>query len=183
VTSEPIPYEKPDAVSEFNEEYDVIVVGGEPEGVAAAVSAARNGAKTLLIESRAELGGLFTYGMLNFLDIPQGEDGKSVSKGIYEEWHKLAKAGNAFGIKEAKAAFKKLVDGEDNLTLTSETEVMDAILNDMKITGVKLKNKYGEFEVTGKTLIDATQDADFAVMAGAPYFVGGEDIGIQDKKM
>ena len=58
--------------NQIAKEYDVIVIGGEPEGVAAAVSAARNGAKTLLVEKREELGGLFTYGMLNFLDIPQG---------------------------------------------------------------------------------------------------------------
>src|SRR5690625_1831810 len=74
-------------LAEFSDTYDVIVVGGEPEGVAAAVSAARNGAKTLIIEHRDAFGGLFTYGFLNFLDIPQGEDGASVSKGIYEEWH------------------------------------------------------------------------------------------------
>ena len=103
---------------DFDLEYDVMVIGGEPEGVAAAVSAARNGSNTLLVESREELGGLFTYGMLNFLDIPQGEDGKSVSRGIYEEWHHLVGGGNAFGITEAKAAFKKLVDEEENITLS-----------------------------------------------------------------
>ncbi|SOC34886.1 FAD-dependent oxidoreductase [Ureibacillus acetophenoni] len=183
VTSEPIPYEKPDAVSEFNEEYDVIVIGGEPEGVAAAVSAARNGAKTLLIESRAELGGLFTYGMLNFLDIPQGEDGKSVSRGIYEEWHALVGGGNAFGIEQAKAAFKKLVDEEKNLTLSANTEVMEPIMEGNTVIGVKVKNEHGEFKISGKAFIDATQDAEFAAMSKVPYFVGGEDIGIKDKKM
>ena len=49
--------------------YDVIVVGGDPEGVTSAVSAARNGAKTLLLSSEDGLGGLFTYGMLNTLDM------------------------------------------------------------------------------------------------------------------
>ena len=60
-------YEVPIVPSSIDEQYDVIVISGEPEGVAAAVSAARNGAKTLLIEEKEELGGLFTYGMLNFL--------------------------------------------------------------------------------------------------------------------
>src|SRR5690625_4785505 len=47
-------------IDENDSHYDVVVIGGEPEGVAAAVSAARNGAKTILIEKRADLGGLFT---------------------------------------------------------------------------------------------------------------------------
>lgn len=176
-------YEKPTAQKTFDKEYDVIVIGGEPEGVAAAVSAARNGAKTLLIEKREELGGLFTYGMLNFLDIPQGANKESVSKGIFREWHQMVGGGNAFGIEEAKAAFKKLADQEENLTLTTATEVKKAVKTNHQVTGVKIKNAHGKFEVQGKTFIDATQDADFAVMAGAPYFVGGEDIGIANKKM
>ncbi|MFZ3578975.1 FAD-dependent oxidoreductase [Virgibacillus sp. DJP39] len=163
--------------------YEVIVIGGEPEGIAAAVSAARNGAKTLLINERKELGGLFTYGMLNYLDIPQGGDGESVSKGIFEEWHKLVGGGNAFGISEAKATFKKLVVEEPNITLLTETKVLDSVVKDNKVEAVKIKNKNGEYEIKGKTFIDATQDADFAVLSGAPYFVGGEDIGIEDKKM
>lgn len=176
-------YEKPTLTDDIAEEYDVIVIGGEPEGVAAAVSAARNGAKTLLIEKREELGGLFTYGMLNFLDIPQGEDGKSVSRGIYEEWHKLVGGGNAFGITEAKAAFQKLVDAESNLTLLTETQVLESMLEGNRVVGVRVKNQNGEFDIKGTTFIDATQDADFASFSNVPYFTGGEDIGIKDKKM
>lgn len=166
-----------------DEQYDVIVIGGEPEGVAAAVSAARNGAKTLLIESRKDLGGLFTYGMLNFLDIPQGENGESVSKGIFKEWHAMVGGGSAFGIQKAKDAFKQLVDNEENLTLLTDTTVDEAVVQNNKVEAIKLSNEKGKFEVKGKAFIDATQDADFAVMSGAPFFTGGEDIGIKDKKM
>lgn len=176
-------YKKPALINDLETEYDVIVIGGEPEGVAAAVSAARNGAKTLLVEKREELGGLFTYGMLNFLDIPQGEDGESVSKGIFQEWHSLVGRGNAFGILEAKAAFKKMIDDEPNITLAVKTDVLKSISKGNQVTAVKLKNKNGEFEVKGKAFIDATQDADFAAMSDVPYFIGGEDIGIKDKKM
>lgn len=169
--------------NDLDKEYDVIVIGGEPEGVAAAVSAARNGAKTLLVEKRDDLGGLFTYGMLNFLDIPQGEDGQSVSKGIFQEWHALVGSGNAFGIEEAKDAFRKLVTEEPNLTVLTSTNVRNSILENNRVTEVELSNKNGTFTIKGKTFIDATQDADFSVMSKAPYFIGGEDIGIQDKKM
>lgn len=171
------------ASQSIQQEYDVIVVGGEPEGVAAAVSAARNGAKTLLVEKRAELGGLFTYGMLNFLDIPQGETGESVSKGIFQEWHRLVGGGSAFGISEAKAAFKKLVVNEPNLTWLAETNVLGPVMEGKRVAGIKLQNHNGEYEIKARAFIDATQDADFAVMTGAPYFIGGDDIHSKNSKM
>ena len=49
----------------LNEEYDVIVCGGGPSGVTAAISAAREGAKTLLLESTGCLGGMSTNGLVN----------------------------------------------------------------------------------------------------------------------
>jgi len=167
----------------IKEEYDVIVIGGEPEGVAAAVSAARNGAKTLLIEKRKDLGGLFTFGMLNFLDIPQGEDGRSVSKGIFEEWHNLVGGTSVFDIERAKSAFRQMIKKERNITLLTESQVVNAIKEGTKVVAVDIKNESGVLRIRGKSFIDATQDGDFAVIAGAPYFIGGEDINVEDKKM
>jgi len=178
-----VSYEKPIPNKTIDEEYDVIVIGGEPEGVAAAVSSARNGAKTLLVEKREELGGLFTYGMLNFLDIPRNDAKQTVSTGIFKEWHSLVGGKDSFGVLDAKAAFKKLVDDEPNLTLSVQTEVVNANLDSNQLTSVKLKNENGTFVVKGKSFIDATQDADFATMSKVPFFVGGEDIGIKDKRM
>ena len=175
-------YTVPQAIELKETEYDVVVIGTEPEGVAAAVSAARNGAKTLLIDPRQELGGLFTYGMLNFLDIPQGEDGKTVSEGIFKEWHAMVGNNSAFGIEEAKAAFLKLVQDEENITLSVLTDVTNVNVENNTIKSITVKNEYGEYEVFSPSFVDATQDADFAVMAGAPYFIGGEDLNI-DKKM
>lgn len=48
--------------------FDVVVVGGGPAGVAAAISAARNGAKTVLIESLGALGGMSTNGLVSIFD-------------------------------------------------------------------------------------------------------------------
>ena len=55
---------------------------------------------------RQELGGLFTYGMLNFLDIPRDGHNNSISEGIFKEWHELVRGKDAFGIVGAMAAFK-----------------------------------------------------------------------------
>lgn len=176
-------YETPVTLQTFDNEYDVIVIGGEPEGVAAAVMAARSGSKTLLIEKREDLGGLYTFGMLNFLDIPKSENQRNISRGVFKDWHDLVGNGNGFDIEDAKAAFKQLVYAEENLTLAVNTTVNNPVMHDQTVTGIEVENQYGAFQISGKVVIDATQDADFAVMAQAPYFVGGKDIGIEDKKM
>lgn len=177
-------YIPPESNPEIIEEYDVIVIGGEPEGVAAAVSAARNGANTLLIEKRDGLGGLLTYGMLNYIDMVYGIEGEHAIGGIFEEWHHLVGRDDAFDIELGKSAFLKLVEDEENLTLLLETETQEAIVNEhSQVTGVKIENENGNQKVAGKRFIDATQDADFAVMAGAPYFTGGGDINLEDRRM
>ncbi|MCF6410115.1 FAD-dependent oxidoreductase [Pseudalkalibacillus salsuginis] len=165
-------------------DYEVIVIGGEPEGVAAAVSAARNGAKTLLIEEREGLGGLLTFGMLNFLDIANDSKGHNANAGIFNEWHELVGGKVAFDIERGKKAFLTLTDNEENLTVALDTELTDVQLNNKgKLETVTVKNAQGVHTLNAKRFIDSTQDGALAVMAGAPFFVGREDIGIEDSRM
>lgn len=175
-----LPYEKNITESE----YDVIVVGGDPEGVAAAVAAARNGARTLLIEHRDGLGGLMTYGMLNFIDYDFDMNGQIANEGIFKEWHQLVGGDVVFDIETAKKAFLKLVQDEELITLSLETTVVEPIMSDSgtEILGVVAQDENGQHEYYAKRLIDATQDADLAAMANVPYFIGGADINL-DRKM
>ncbi|MBM6619067.1 FAD-dependent oxidoreductase [Bacillus suaedaesalsae] len=165
--------------------FDVIVVGGEPEGVAAAVASARNGAKTLLIEKRDGLGGVMTYGMLNFIDFSFDMNGEIANAGIFEEWHKLVGGEVSFDIKSGKDAFLYLIQKEKNISLSLTTELDGVILdNDGKsVLGVKVVDENGHHTYYAKRFIDSTQDAELAVEAGVPYFVGGEDIGEKEKNM
>ena len=155
--------------------YDVIVVGGEPEGIAAAVSAARNGLKTLLIEDDYALGGLMTLGQLNFLDMNHGPKDELLTRGIFEEFYKAM--GNAFDIEEAKKYFLNLVQKEKNITLKLNTAFVEPIMEGSKIVGVRVKEKSEVKEYLGLRVIDATTDADVAAAAGVPYTIGAEDYG------
>ena len=161
--------------------YDLIVMGGEPEGIAAAVSAARNGLKTLLLEDDEALGGLMTLGKLNFLDMNYGPKKELLTQGIFQEFYK--KLGNAFDVEEAKKYFLNLVQNEQNITLKLNTSFLEPILEDNKIVGVKVKEK-GEIKgYRAPRIIDASVDADVAAAAGVPYTVGAEDYGRKDKLM
>lgn len=157
--------------------YDVIVVGGEPEGVAAALSAARNGLKTLLLEDDAALGGLMTLGELNFLDMNHGPKHELLTRGIFEEFYN--DLGNAFDLEEAKQYFLNKVRKEKNITLLLNTKVVAPIMEGNIIKGVVTETSGAKEtkEYLGLRVIDATVDADVAAAAGVPYTIGGEDYG------
>ena len=71
------------AMNRTRKDYDIVVLGAGPGGLAAALAAARNGAKVLLAEKNGYLGGNMTLGLplLGFLD----KDGRTVIRGIAQE--------------------------------------------------------------------------------------------------
>lgn len=162
--------------------YDVIVVGGEPEGVAAAVSAARNGLKTLLLENDGALGGLMTLGELNFIDMCEGRDGTLLTQGIFKEFYD-AVGGSAFDITEAKNTFLTMVTNEPNLTLRLNAKSPEPVLDGQRIAGITVKENGQAVTYTAQRVIDATVDADIAAASGVPYTFAGEDIGEKDRQM
>lgn len=169
----------PSATYPKGQYYDVIVVGGEPEGVAAAIAAARLGARTLLLEKRSGLGGLMTFGKLNSIDMNYGPRGELLTRGVFEEFFKKID-GDSFDVAQAKKAFHQMVEGEQNITLLLNTKFVTPVMSPEgdKILGVEV-DKAGEqlFFYAGR-IIDATQDADVAAATGVPYTIGSEDIGI-----
>ena len=163
-------------------DYDVIVVGGDPEGVCAAVSSARNGLKTLLIEDDEALGGLMTLGKLNFIDICESRDGTILTQGLFMEFYN-AVGGTAFDVETAKQFFYDWVNNEENATLKLNTAFIEPVMDGNKIVGVVVEEDGQQVTYTASRVIDATVDADVAAAAGAPYTIAGEDIGEKDRHM
>ncbi len=158
--------------------YDVIVIGTDPEGIAAAVSSARNGMKTLLIDNRKRLGGLMTVGGLNTIDMNYNPQGELITRGIFEEFFEQIE-GDSFVVKTAENVFNKMVNEEENIVLAMETEIIDVIMNGNLIIGINaIKNEKSK-SYYGDRIIDATQNADIAYMAGVPYSIGMEDYGVE----
>ena len=163
-------------------DYDIIVFGGEPEGVTAAVSAARNGMKTLLICEDEALGGLMTLGWLNFIDICEGRDGTMLTGGIFKEFYDKV-GGTAFDIEKAKSVFLEMVENEPTLDLKLSCSLVEPIMEGNEIKGLVIKEDGEEVSYTSSVVIDATADADLAVVTGVPYTFAGEDIGEKDRQM
>lgn len=168
--------------ADIAEKYDVIVYASEPEGVSAAVSAARNGMKTLLLSEDSALGGLMTLGELNFIDMCEGRDGTSLVEGIFREFYDMV-GGSAFDITEAKNAFLTLCENEENLTLRTSSHLIAPLLDGDNLLGVKMREEDGEKEYYAQVIIDASADADLAALSGVPYTFAGEDIGEKDRQM
>ena len=161
--------------------YDIIVVGGEPEGIAAAVSSARNGMKTLLIEQGNALGGLMTLGRLNFLDMNYDPDKNLLTRGIFKEFYD--ELGNGFDIEEAKKYFYNLVTKEENISLKVNIDFLEPLMKDDVVIGVRV-NENGEIiDYYGARIIDATVDADVAAATGVPYTIGAADYGKKGELM
>ena len=163
-------------------DYDVIVVGSDPEGIAAALSVARNGMKTLLLSKDATPGGLYTLGALNFIDIPETRDGKTLVAGIYKEFVDQV-GGSGFDIVHAANVFHDMLTGEENLTVRYSSVFKEPVMNGTTITGVVATEGDKDVTYTAPYVIDATQDGDVAAASGAPYTFAGEDIGERDREM
>jgi len=164
-------------------DYHVIVVGGEPEGVAAALAAARNGMKTLLVEKDDCLGGLVTLGMLNFIDKYNAPNGDVIVRGIFEEFDKALISGCAVDNEAAKKWFMKKCNKEPNLTVLLNTEITAPIMNGNTITGLEVRTRHSSDKIESRSIlsrcvIDATADADIAALAGVPYTDGADDYGV-----
>ncbi|MBQ4090046.1 MAG: FAD-dependent oxidoreductase, partial [Clostridia bacterium] len=169
---------------------DVLVCGGGIAGIAAALAAARQGAKVLLLEREYALGGLATLGLITiYLPICDGK-GRQVSFGLAEELLRLSVkhgpesskmnpwlAGGSGEelIKErfitkynpwlyAIEAEKLLL--ENGVEILYGTIACAAMTEAGKITHVVIENKSGRSAVAVKSVVDATGDADVCALAG-----------------
>lgn len=176
----------------IRERYDVAVLGGGPGGIGAAVAAARNGARTLLIEQQGFLGGAATA-MLVYPFMPHwaavktwGRPIRPVVGGIYQEI--LARLEAAGGLSGPGETASVLFDDEllkivlDDLTDEAGVEVVfHATLtgvhtagqgDNRRIDSIEIYHKGGRETIEAAVFVDSTGDADLAALAGVPAQIG-----------
>ena len=154
--------------------FDVIVVGSEPEAIAAAVAAAESGADTLLLSEDRRLGGLFVLGQLNVLDLRTQP--LNLQQGLFERWWELVGRGHSFDVERAEMAFERLL-ADAGVTVRLGVGPITPVVAAGRVTGVATEG----VAYPAAQVIDGTADMDFAAAAGAPYSVGFSSIGLDER--
>ena len=174
-------------------DFDVLVVGGGPAGLAAAVSAARHGAHTLLVERYGFLGGMGTAGgVTNFAGL-YGKRGGVMQQMVHGVADELLQRIDVLGGLNAPqdglqgrirvrsydvAAYKCAADG---LLLDAGVQLLfhawaAGVVMDVApaggIAAVLIETKSGRMAVRAQQVIDCSGDADIAHFAGVPYTLG-----------
>ncbi len=176
------------------DEYDLVVSGGGPGGVAAAISAARLGVKVLLVEALGCLGGTGTSGLVcswtNMSDgnnmLVQGlfleiltkmqEKRGLIRKGDPISWGSVLHASTGINAEVLKIILDDLCL-EAGVDILFATRVIDADIDaeNKNVKGVVIQHIEGYHYVPAKSFIDATGDATLANMCGVPSREAGRD--------
>ncbi|GAF02140.1 FAD-dependent oxidoreductase [Saccharicrinis fermentans] len=152
---------------------DVLVVGGGMAGISAAVSSARNGVKTILIQDRPVLGGNASSEMrITVNGAPQERETGIVEEILIENW--VHNKQQSYPVWDH--VLYNYVTRQPNLQLILNTQAVDVLLNDNVIKAVKCWGLTNETETTiyAKQFIDCSGDGLMAAMTGAEYRTGRE---------
>lgn len=160
---------------------DVVVCGGGPAGVSAAIAAARTGAKTVLLEGHGALGGIWTSGLLSWIIDAGGKPG--IMKEIIERLDKKGARRQSLGedFTYDPEAMKLLLEEmccEAGVIVQLHTRVCSAAVDESGRLALALtESKSGRQAWAAACFIDATGDGDLAAQAGCGFALGRPDSG------
>jgi hypothetical protein len=167
-------------------ESDVVVAGGGPSGLIAAIASARAGAKTTLVEQYGFLGGMATAASVGPFS-PFHYDDQQITMGIPQELvERLMASGGStghlkcvpeYGSGSYMAYFDREVYKQVAFDMVQEAGVRlllhsfvgGTVVDGKRVRGIQVANKSGFMQVLGKVTVDATGDGDVSARAGAEF--------------
>lgn len=166
----------------LEDSWDVIVVGGGPAGCTAAIAAAREGARTLLVETTGSLGGAGTSALVPAW-CPFSDKEKIIYRGLAEQVFTAAKEGLAhvkpgaldwvpINAEQLKRVYDRLVT-ESGAVIRFQTQLASVERGaDGQVSTLVVSSKAGLTALRAKVYVDCTGDADLAAWAGADFQIG-----------
>jgi hypothetical protein len=176
-------------------DYDVVVVGGGPAGLAAAIASGRNGANTLLVEQFGYLGGTATASLMiningfrNQVPPDDTQTVKGIAQEIILELRRLNGLGQSpyeqreYATRPGELSYSYCVDPEKfkyvTLRMVDEAGVdilfhtyfCDAIKENGDLLGIIVENKSGRQAIYARVTVDASGDGDVAARAGCSFW-------------
>lgn len=164
---------------EKENQYDVIVAGGGPSGIAAAVSSARLGVRTLLLERYGIVGGMMTSGYVNpILGLAEpGTMRDEVLDMLGATWIET-RNGKEMSVDTEQAKYLLLKFLKDaGVEIALQTPVVDVIKENNALKGVVVSTQSGLKTIFGRVIVDATGDGMVAALSGAEWEMGREQDG------
>lgn len=172
--------------------YDIVVAGGGPAGTAAAISAARLGARVLLVEGIGCLGGMGTSGLVSaWSDLGDGDRPlvggimaeilkRLYDMGGYREGLDLDSSIRRLhgGLGFQPEALKRLLDEmcvDAGVEIRFFTRVIDVDFDGAVVNGVVVNNVEGHAYIKARAFIDATGDAVLSTLCGVNCWEAGRD--------
>ena len=179
---------------------DVVVVGGGPAGIAAAIAAARRGSRVVLLERNGYLGGNLTAGLVGPCMTSYSLDGQTqLIRGVFDEMvRRMEEVGGALHPSQTTAGDPYsgfIVYGHDKVTpfepeaaklianrmcleagveIRFHVVVVDAVVEDETVVGVVYADKEGLHQQPAAVVIDCSADGDVAAFAGNGFGYGRE---------
>ena len=168
-------------------ECDVLVAGGGPAGIAAAIGAARKGAKVVLLESKGTVGGIWTNGLLGcLLGFNYSELDREILDrlGKYRAYRTRSPESNfhafVYEPEYMKVACEEML-AESGVRIRLGTAVVSAVRDGRRVRAAITESKSGREAWLARTFVDCTGDGDFAALAGCGFDTGGAKEGDGDQ--
>jgi hypothetical protein len=157
-------------------DYDAVVCGGGPAGAAAAISAARRGARVCVLEAHGALGGIWTSGLLSWIVdwrnkaglIPEIMQEMRNRDGLYY--------GSAYNAEKLKKLLEDMCLAE-GVEIQYHTRTVAAVVEGQRLKYVVTESKSGRQAWTAPVFVDATGDGDLSAQAGCRFAFGREESG------
>ena len=163
------------------DEYEVVVAGAGPAGIAAAIESGRNGAKTLLIESHGCLGGIWTSGLLTWILDQSNKGGlmAEIKSRLIETGGKstinIPDHSYSFDPEKMKLLLEEMAT-DAGVDILLHTSVVAAVKNHQnRLSHIITESKSGREAWVGNLFIDTTGDGDLAARAGCGFDFGNEN--------